>query len=457
MIGLDTGMHALSLTLQVFLLDLLLSGDNAIVIALACRKLPAKQMRQAIMIGTAAAIALRILFTTIITFLLNVPCLKLLGMFALVAIAIKLLVDEEHDTGTTGSDTDGSQFGQAVQRSARISLWSTVGVIVVADVAMSLDNVIALAAIAQDSLTILIFGLAMSVPLLMYGSLFVSTLFKRYPILIPAGAALLGWVGGDIGMSDPLIADWVTAQAPGLTLVVPLACAVFVLVESKIIQKNQQRFPRPLMAASRAVHELITVIPTNQNSSVLQLEASMSASACQVLDHSLSRIESIAASSAPGTAGSVTGNVIRSSQVGRRHGWFSFVFTRQGSLYLLIAILALPVLGVIGSLTYNAMLNKGLMPRPSPLIRYECPGFNGTFSFFYRHGKDTVQIRANSNTLDGIVHYGKIDWINFAGGTALLGFTPPQEITNDNAKFVRINGGSFLEIDCASTEQNGGS
>src|SRR5450830_659820 len=138
-----------------------------------------------------------------------------------------------------------------------ISLRSTVGIIVVADVTMSLDNVVALAAISQNSVFFLVLGLALSVPLLMYGSLFVTTLLKRYPILIPAGGALLGWIAGDIGMSDPLIADWVNAQLPGLTLAVPLACAIFVLVESNIIQQNLQRFPKPKLTASRPVRKLV--------------------------------------------------------------------------------------------------------------------------------------------------------------------------------------------------------
>lgn len=443
MIGLDTGMHAFSLTLQVFLLDLLLSGDNAIVIALACRNLPARQMRQAIVIGTGAAIALRILFTTIVAFLLNVPCLKLLGMCALIAIAIKLLVDEEGAINTDPLDTDGS----AAQQASRISLWSTVGVIVVADVAMSLDNVVALAAIAQDSLFFLILGLAMSVPLLMYGSLFVTTLLKRYPLLIPAGAALLGWIAGDIGMTDPLIADWVTAQAPGLTLVMPLACAIFVLAESKIIQKNQQRFPRPLPAAPRKAREFI-VTPANLTLPVPQSEASQGAAMPSVPDRAVSRIELIAVASPPGGAGSVTSNVAGASQADQPHGRLSFLSARKGSLYVFILILALPLLGVIGSTIYTGLINKGIMPPPSPLTRYECPGFNGAFSFFYRHGKDNVRIQANSGALDGVVHYGKIDWTNFSGGTTLLGFTPPEEITNDDAKSIRINGGSFSQIDC---------
>lgn len=447
--GLDSGMHSLGLTLQVFFLDLLLSGDNAIVIALACRRLPAQQMRQAIMIGTGAAIGLRILFTTIVTFLLAIPLLKLLGMLALIVIAVKLLIEEDSDFGETQSAAgNGQQDLTGSRQSPPVSLWSTIGVIVVADVTMSLDNVVALAAISQNSVLFLVLGLALSVPLLMYGSLFVTTLLKRYPILIPAGGALLGWVAGDIGMSDPLIADWVTTQLPGLTLAVPPACAIFVLLESRIVQQNLLRFPKPRPIASHAVREFPS-ITTSQHSSGVQFMPLVSLADRTLPELPLITTAPVDDAAATQDAGSAMKASHRPSVLGKRNGMFTSIITRKGVLYLLIGILALPVLGVIGSIVHN-----GLMPPPSQLIRYECPGYNGPFSFYYRHGKDNVQIRSNSGQLEGIAHYGKISWNNFSGDTALLGFTPPQEISYDDAKSIRINGGSFLQIDCANKERS---
>lgn len=445
--GLDGGLHSLGLTLQVFFLDILLSGDNAIVIALACRRLSAHQMRQAIMVGTGAAIGLRILFTTIVTFLLAIPFLKLLGMMALIVIAIKLLIEEDDSLDGTLSGLGNSQPNVAgSQPSPSVSLWSTIGVIVVADATMSLDNVVALAAISQNSVFFLVLGLALSVPLLMYGSLFVTTLLKRYPILIPAGGALLGWVAGDIGMSDPLIADWVTAQLPGLTLAVPPACAIFVLLESRIIQQNRLRFPKPRQIASHAGREIPVILATQHNPG-LPFEELVSPAACTLSVRPSITIAPRDDAAALDEASSPIKRPDRASVAEKRTGMFAFVFTRKGSLYLLISFLALPVLGVIGSIVYN-----GVMPPPSQLIRYECPGYTGPFSFYFRHGKDNVQIRSSSGRLDGVVHYGKIDWTNFSGDTASLGFTPPLEITWDDAKSIHINGGSFLEVYCANKE-----
>lgn len=223
---LDGLMQALGMTLQVFMLDLILSGDNALVIAVACRSLPPQLMRKAVLLGTGFAILLRVLLTTVVGFLLQVPLLKLLGAGLLISIAIKLLLGDEEADSLPGNAGDSRQ------------LWSAVSVVVMADLVLSLDNVVALAAAAQGSVLYLILGLLFSVPLLMYGSLLIARLLNDYPLLLPLGASLLAWVAGQLAVSDPLVLDWVNTQAPALQVVVPLLCVVFVLVESRIIRQR---------------------------------------------------------------------------------------------------------------------------------------------------------------------------------------------------------------------------
>ena len=223
---LDGLMQALGMTLQVFMLDLILSGDNALVIAVACRSLPPQLMRKAVLLGTGFAILLRVLLTTVVGFLLQVPLLKLLGAGLLISIAIKLLLGDEEADSLPGNAGDSRQ------------LWSAVSVVVMADLVLSLDNVVALAAAAQGSVLYLILGLLFSVPLLMYGSLLIARLLNDYPLLLPLGASLLAWVAGQLAVSDPLVLDWVNTQAPALQVVVPLLCVVFVLVESRIIRER---------------------------------------------------------------------------------------------------------------------------------------------------------------------------------------------------------------------------
>lgn len=180
------------------------------------------------LIGIEGAIVLRILLTGVASLLLRIPLLKLVGGVALTVIAIKLTVEEAGETASDKSPLKNPP-----------GLWSAVGTIIVADLVMSVDNVVALAAVAQGSIFLLALGLLMSVPLLLFGSLFVTGILRRYPLLKRGGGAMLGWIAGDIAISDPIIADWVNQQSPALTLVVPILVVVFVLIESRIVEAAQ--------------------------------------------------------------------------------------------------------------------------------------------------------------------------------------------------------------------------
>jgi YjbE family integral membrane protein len=203
--------------LKIIIIDLLLSGDNAVVIALACRNLPPQQQKWGIIIGAGAAVVLRILFASFITVLMLTPYLKLVGGVLLWWIAIKM-VREEH------SDETGLEVVAAV------SLWNAIRVIAVADAAMSLDNVIAIAGAAKDSVLLIVLGLLISIPLIVAGSTLVMKLMTRYPVVILIGGMLLGYVGGDVIVSDPAIVDWVNASARWLHWVVPAAGVIVVAV-----------------------------------------------------------------------------------------------------------------------------------------------------------------------------------------------------------------------------------
>jgi YjbE family integral membrane protein len=237
----DGGFYVLGTSLKVFFIDLLLSGDNAVVIALACRSLAPHHMRKAVLFGTGIAVLLRIGLTTIVSFLLDVPGLKLAGAVALLVIAVRLMAEENRGTKGSGADRDG----EADPAKRDDDLWAAIGVILVADLVLSLDNVVALAAVAQGSVFFLALGLIASIPLLTYGSMVIMTLLDRYPALIAAGGALLGWIAGDIGISDPIIAGWVGTQAPALPIAMPLLGAVFVLAEGRIAERERRMSPAP--------------------------------------------------------------------------------------------------------------------------------------------------------------------------------------------------------------------
>src|SRR5436309_3883686 len=172
---------------KIIWINVLLSGDNALVIALACRGLHPRQRLWGMILGAAAAVVLRIIFTGIVATLMALPYLKLIGGLALIVIAAKLLVPEDEDDDVQSAS----------------HLWAAVQIVVVADIVMSLDNVIAVAAAANGSVPLLVLGLAISIPLIVAGAALIMAVLNRLPILVWAGAALLGWIAGEVIATDP--------------------------------------------------------------------------------------------------------------------------------------------------------------------------------------------------------------------------------------------------------------
>jgi len=175
---------------QIILIDILLGGDNAVVIALACRKLPEEQRKMGILWGVAGAIGLRVVLIFFALQLLAVPWLKVVGALLLFWIGVKLLLPEE---------------GAHDNVEASTTLAGAIKTIIVADAVMSLDNVIAVAGAANGSMLLVVFGILVSIPIVVWGSQLVLRLMDRYPIVITAGGALLGWIGGGMIVTDPAL------------------------------------------------------------------------------------------------------------------------------------------------------------------------------------------------------------------------------------------------------------
>jgi YjbE family integral membrane protein len=214
-IGINTQPQFWISVLQIIWINVLLSGDNAIVIALACRNLPQKQRLTGMVLGTGVALLLRLIFATIISTLMLLPYVKIAGGLALFWIAVKLLIPgEESNNGHSTSD----------------SLWRAVKLIAVADVVMSLDNVIAVAAVADGSLALLVFGLGISIPAIVAGANILMALINYFPLIIWAGAALLGWIAGEVIASDPIITDYVASFGPGAAEKLKLICSAVGMV-----------------------------------------------------------------------------------------------------------------------------------------------------------------------------------------------------------------------------------
>jgi YjbE family integral membrane protein len=213
-------------TLEIIVINILLSGDNAVVIALACRNLPLRQRIQGIFWGVNGAVVLRIILTFFATQLLQLPWLQLLGAALLIWIGIKLIAEEE---------------GDAKDIVASERLFAAVRTVIVADLVMSLDNVIGVAAAAKGSLLLLIFGLAVSIPLVVAGSQVIMKLIGRFPLLVPAGGGLLGYIAGDIATTDVVVKPWIDAAAPDLHSIAPLVGAVVVVAGGAWVTRRHGR------------------------------------------------------------------------------------------------------------------------------------------------------------------------------------------------------------------------
>lgn len=183
--------------LQIIAIDIVLGGDNAIIIALACRNLPPRQKRLGVLWGTAGAIILRCILVFFATTLLTIPGLKLIGGLLLLWIGVKLLLEDDHIEES------------AVKQPP--NLMGAVRTIIIADFVMSLDNSIAIAAAAKGNMYLVVFGLALSVPIIIAGSALILRLMTRFPLIIAGGGALLGWLAGDMIATDPLLAERLAA------------------------------------------------------------------------------------------------------------------------------------------------------------------------------------------------------------------------------------------------------
>ena len=204
--------------MQIIGVNIILSGDNAVVIALAARSLPPAQQKKAIMWGSGAAVVMRIVLTIVAVEMLKLPYLKIVGAGLLMWIGIQLLLPEDEGEG------EGAATG---------NLAAAIRTILIADLVMSLDNVIAVAAAAKGSLTLLILGLGISIPLVIFGSTLLLNVMQRYPVIITIGAGLLGWVAGDMVTTDPLVKEWITTYAPWLHEAAEVLGAILVVITGK--------------------------------------------------------------------------------------------------------------------------------------------------------------------------------------------------------------------------------
>ena len=208
--------------LKIVWINIILSGDNAVVIAMAARSLPPAQQKKAVLFGSGAAVVLRIALTVVAAKLLALPYLQIVGGLLLLYVGVQLLSEGDDEEG------EGKEYG---------TIGAAVRTILIADLVMSLDNVIAVAAAAQGDTTLLILGLAISIPLVIFGSTLMIKLMERFPIIVMLGAALIGWVGGETIVGDVILRDMLVPM-PWLHYVAAALGATLVVLAGRFLQKR---------------------------------------------------------------------------------------------------------------------------------------------------------------------------------------------------------------------------
>ncbi|WP_282936905.1 TerC family protein [Paenibacillus sp. RC67] len=220
--------------LQIIFINIVLSGDNAVVIALACRNLPQEQQKKAIFLGSLGAIVLRIILTFIAVWMLQIPYVQLAGGVLLLWIAIKLMKPEDNEEQLESSH----KLGAAIKT------------IVIADLVMSLDNVLAVAGAASGNFLLIGFGLAFSIPLIIWGSKLLMNLMNRFRFIVLLGVGLLGYTSGEMMLNDKMVGHAVESLSPSLHIMIPILLAILVIVAGKIIEKRHlhKKQEQPLQA-----------------------------------------------------------------------------------------------------------------------------------------------------------------------------------------------------------------
>jgi YjbE family integral membrane protein len=211
--------------LKIAVINVVLSGDNAVVIALACRSLEPKQQRNAFIVGTIGIVVLMTGLTSCAALLMSLPWIQLAGSVLLLWIGVKLMLPEDEDGSVNATE----------------HFWTAVKTIIIADIVMSLDNVLGMAGAAKGHYGMLFVGLAITMPLILFGSALLMRLMERFPMLVTLGAGLLGYVAGDMAVGDQAVAAWIESHAPYLDVIVPVASALLVVFVGRFLAGRKLR------------------------------------------------------------------------------------------------------------------------------------------------------------------------------------------------------------------------
>jgi YjbE family integral membrane protein len=419
----DPSLLSLNVAMGVLLVDILLSGDNAIVIALACRSLSKEHRVKALWLGVLGAFLARLVLASSATLALRLPLIKLIGGLILLKISIELLVN----------NAKNERLPEGPQRSSASDLFAAAKTIVLADIVMSLDNVLALSVITQNSFQMLFVGLLISIPILMFGSLYISRVLDVFPYVIWAGGAILGAVGGALMIDDPIFGGAFSNASSIGNLVVPAIAAAFVVMQSRIVVSNEASMhgrpkPKPMFAIlfsrpalpvlSRApmvpvTHALVTSEPVSQTAQGLAVEDFGSPARVSVLNE----------------APALTKNR----------------FFRNGYLAMVVAGLLL----ILAAWGIGYLVNSPLLPLPEGFITYRCK--EPAMSISYLPGAKKIRFTSPTGVVGTTVIKDRIVWDDYRTAGKALNIPPPIKIVSADTFKLIVTGGMFENASCFSS------
>lgn len=419
--------------LGVLLIDVLLSGDNAIIIALVCHSLSLEHRRKALWLGVAGALLARLVLTAGATLVMHVPLIKLVGGFLLLKISIDLIVDN--------SLQDAASHTQ--EPSSAQDVWTAARTIVVADIVMSLDNVLALSAVTQNNWLMLAAGLLLSIPILMFGSVYVGRLLDTFPRFLWLGGAILGGVSGSLMVDDPIFGGAFNNASSMAPAVVPLVLAACVVPMSRVIAANTRRMQaealppslwrifwpqepdhRPEVVASTARAEAALMTPTAPETAPALASAAKAAEITAVAV-SQTTTEEVPAAATPPAQPSSRAEYRILIALG------AFVMLAGGGLHLMFDVLQPSV--------------------PDNFITYICARPPMTISYL-PHAQE-IRFATSEGAIKTTITEDRVVWDNYREASTKLGIPPPVSIVAADVRQLVVNGGMFENTNCRPATQ----
>jgi YjbE family integral membrane protein len=440
----DASLWSFNVALGVLLVDILLSGDNAIVIALVCRSLSKEHRSKALWLGVLGAFGARLLLTGVATLAMNLPLIKLIGGLLLLKISIDLIVD---NAGPDGLPLDA-------QDSTPGDMFAAARTIILADIVMSLDNVVALSAVSQNNFQMLIAGLLLSIPILMFGSLYIARLLDVFPYLLWVGGAILGGVSGALVIDDPVFGGAFSSASSLANLVVPLIAALFVVQISRVIAANAGSMgalekPRPLFDI---LWKSAAQPPLADDPLPRPAQAARPAQGVAGLATLPVAQEAVLAEADPAvlllgaleSAPSASSRATPAAKPARPAG-----VPPKGGEHRLVMALGLFMMLSGGAIYY--MLNAWEAPVPDSFYSYFCK--EPALSISFRPSAKQIRFATPKGSVTTTVIEDRIVWDDYRAAGARLALAPPVKIVQADAGKLVVHGGMFDNTSCLAAEQ----